>query len=62
MYQKKHWRNLKMTMKKILRDWKTFIEAKKPKEHRFDKVMKAALVSHFEFGFEEDEDEEEWEY
>jgi len=28
----------------------------------FDKVMKAALVSHFEFGFEDDEDEEEWEY
>tara|TARA_Y100000287_G_C13962419_1_gene229335 strand:+ start:38 stop:274 length:237 start_codon:yes stop_codon:yes gene_type:complete len=30
--------------------------------NEFDATMKAAIVSHFEIGLEEDEDEEDWEY
>lgn len=28
--------------------------------NQFDSVMKAALISHFDFGLEDDEDDEDW--
>lgn len=29
--------------------------------NQFDSVMKAALISHYEFGLDDDDDEEDWE-
>ena len=30
--------------------------------HDFDKVMQAAIVSHFDIGFEEGDEDDDWEY